>query len=80
MIVNMQTLDEVLTRFYITYCQAIQTYIQEHSTYPSYVPEDKTGNWRQATVRTNCRGDIMLLLVFHPHKLTEVYFKASLIA
>ena len=48
-----------------------QVYI-EQSKYDPYNVRTRLGNWRQLTLRSNQNNEILAIVVFDKHELTEV--------
>ncbi|XP_051829192.1 tRNA (uracil-5-)-methyltransferase homolog A isoform X1 [Antechinus flavipes] len=60
--------------------RAFQEYIRS-TPYSVYSPETYEGHWRQLTVRTSRSGEVMVIIYFHPQKLSQeelAQLKASL--
>ena len=57
--------------------KCFQTYIRQVSKLGAFDPVTHNGHWRMLTVRTNTHGDIMAIVVLHPHQLTKVKHKTS---
>ena len=57
--------------FVLCLFQSFQDYVQASSR-DVYNPVDHRGYWRQITVRTCCKGSILVIVCLHPQKLTEV--------
>nr|DBA23109.1 TPA: hypothetical protein GDO54_014058 [Pyxicephalus adspersus] len=50
--------------------KAFQEYIRSTS-YTVYSPETYEGHWKQLTVRSSRKGDVMVIVYFHPQKLSK---------
>ncbi|XP_072029493.1 tRNA (uracil-5-)-methyltransferase homolog A-like isoform X2 [Amphiura filiformis] len=51
--------------------KCFQQYIRDVSKLSGFDPVTHHGHWRMLTVRTNSTGDILGIVVMHPHQLTQ---------